>query len=339
MPEITFSLPAILGLFTLFLVIGAGLVWFALRQGGQGQAAAGVIETATPTAEVTATPTMSPIPPTPTITFTPLPSPTPVTYKVALGDTCSSIAYSFKVSINSIVLLNNLPATCDTLYEGQPLLIPQPTPTATAMPTATLNPTEAAIEACEKVEYTVQENDTLSSISFNYAVPMDAIRDFNGLVNDTVRFGQNLIIPLCKKAATPGPTPTPTNPPPYPAPNLLLPPDGAPYTQADDVITLQWASVSTLRENESYAVTVEDITEGQNRRIVDYVTDTKFIVPASFRPADSTAHVLRWSVVTVRQVGTDNDGEPIWEPAGAPSSPRVFTWAGSGSAPAATPGP
>jgi hypothetical protein len=42
-----------------------------------------------------------------------------------------------------------------------------------------------------------------------------------------------------------------------------------------------------------------------------------------------TPHVIRWTVVTVRQTGTDNDGNPIWEPAGAVSDPRVFTWTGA----------
>ena len=99
-----------------------------------------------------------------------------------------------------------------------------------------------------------------------------------------------------------GPTPTPTIPPPYPAPNLLLPSDGAAFTLADDVVTLQWASIGTLRPNEEYQVTIEDVTVDQGRRIVDYVTDTKYIVPTSFRPNDNIAHVMRWWVVPVRDV-------------------------------------
>ena len=67
---------------------------------------------------------------------------------------------------------------------------------------------------------------------------------------DTVFLGQPLVIPLCRKFATPGPTPTATPPPPYAAPNLLLPSNGAPFTIADDTVTLQWASVGSLQENE-----------------------------------------------------------------------------------------
>ncbi len=336
MPAITLSLPAAIGLLALFLVIGAVLVYYALQQTGQ------VVEpTVTPTVTLTTTPTVTPTPDTPTPTNTALPSPTPQTYTVKAGDFCSSIALAFGVSVQSIVLENpQLSADCSNIFEGQTLQIPQPTPTATPPPTATLSPAEATEAACSKIEYTVQENDTLGSISANYNVPMQAIQDYNGLVNQTVRLGQVLTIPLCERAPTPGPTSTPTPPPPYPAVNLLLPPDGAAFSLVDEVVTLQWASIGTLRSNEAYAVTIEDVTEGQGRKEVAYVTDTKYIVPASFRADASLPHVIRWWVLTVRQTGTDEDGNPIWETAGAVSAPRVFTWTGSGGAsPAATPTP
>lgn len=335
MPEITLSLPAMLGIVLVFLAVGAAFVYFGLRQRLGGNVAAAT----TPTATVAQSPTttLTPTPETPTPTNTLLPSPTPAAYSVKQGDTCGGIAYAFGININAIVLLNNLPADCSSLYVGQKLLIPAPTSTPTPLPTETLGPAEATDAACSKVEYTVQENDTMSSISLSYNVPIDSIKEYNGLVNDTVRFGQKLTIPLCRRNATAGPTPTPTPPPPYPAPNLLLPADGAPFTLADDSVTLQWASVGVLRENETYAVTVEDVTEGQGRKIVEYVTDTKFIVPSTFRPSDSTPHVIRWWVLTVRQTNTDKDGNPVREPAGATSAPRVFTWAGSAAAVTPTP--
>jgi LysM repeat protein len=225
MPEITLSLPAVLGLLTLFLATGAFLVYMALRSGGTAAAEA----TPSPTVTVTGTPTLTATPVTPTATWTPEPSLTPFVYTVKSGETCLSIAYSFKVSVQSIVLQNDLPSDCSTLYENQKLLIPQPTPTATALPTSTLGAAEATEAACQKLEYTVQENDTLSGISLNYNVPSADIKEYNGMVNDVVRYGQVLVIPLCRRGATPGPSPTPTLPPPYPAPNLLLPADGAPF--------------------------------------------------------------------------------------------------------------
>jgi LysM repeat protein len=333
MPEITLGLPAALGLLALVLTITVVLIYLLLNR----DSASAAEPTLTPTVTITETPTLTPTPPTPTLTSTPLPSPTPYAYTVQLGDNCGSIAYRFNISIQSIVLLNNLPADCSTLYENQKLLIPQPTPTNTDQPTSTLNPAEATEAACQKLDYTVQENDTLSGISLNYNVPADAIREYNGLVNDVVRFGQKLVIPLCRRGATPGPSPTPTLPPPYPPVNLLLPSDGAAFSNLDAVITLQWASVGALRENEAYAVTVEDITEGEGRKVVAYVNDTKYIVPDEFLLNLPTPHVIRWWVVAVRQVGTDDDGNPIWDPAGAVSTARVFTWTSTGVAVTPTP--
>lgn len=335
MPEVTLSLPAVLGLLVVFIAIGGGLVYFALRQPGQ---AAVLPDTPTPTVTLTPTATITPTPVTPTATSTPQPTPTPQIYRVKLNDTCSSIAFSFGVSIQSIVLLNDLPATCDTLFEGQQLQIPYPTPTITPQPTATLSAAEATEAACDKIDYTVQENDSLSRISANYAVSIAVLKEYNGLVSDVVRSGQRLVIPLCERQLS-NETPTPTIPPPYPAPNLLLPADGAPFTGVDFPISLQWAAVGTLRENEAYAVNLIIVTGGEEQRLVEYVTGTNYLVPASFLPTVNTPHVIRWTVVTVRQTGTDKDGNPIWEPAGAVSSPRVFTWTGAAAGLEITPTP
>ena len=335
MPEITLSLPAVLSLLVLFLVVGAAAVFVVMRMTGGVSTVTSAQGTATVTATLTVTPTS-----TDAMTATPVPTSTtqpPLEYKIALGDTCTSIAVSFGVSVQSIIILNNLPVACNTLSVGQVLKVPLPTPTALPQATNTLEPAQATLAACERVVYTVQANDTLGSISANYAVPGEAIKSYNGLPTDTVYLGMNLTIPLCERAATPGPTPTPTTPPPYPAANLLLPADGASFTLANDNITLQWASIGTLRSNESYSIVIEDVTEGQGRRLVAYANDTKFIVPASFRPKDSAPHIFRWYISTVRQTGTDEQGLPIWSSAGEDSNQRVFSW--QGVAPEATPKP
>jgi LysM repeat protein len=334
MPEVTLSLPIALGLLALFLVVGAIVVYFALSAGLGGKK----LIQPTPIPTETQTPTASPTPtdtPLPTIapTFTVQP---PFTYKVNTGETCGGIAVTFGISVQSIIILNNLASTCP-LSVGQTLKIPYPTATQPALPTNTLQAGDATKAACDKVVVTVQQNDTLSSIALNYAVPIQAIKDFNGLSTDNVFLGESLAVPLCMRAATPGPTPTPTIPPPYPAPNLLLPADGAAFTLANDVVTLQWASIGTLRSNEEYQVVIEDITADQGRRIEDYVTDTKYIIPTSFRPSDNVAHVIRWYVVPVREVGTDSQGQPIWDTAGAQSDQRVFTWVGAAVAGTPTP--
>ncbi len=332
MPEITLSLPVAIGLLALFLALGATMVFFALQQTGKIEE-----PTQTPTITLTVTPSITPTPVTPTLTSTPEPTATPFTYQVKAGDTCGGIAYSFDISVRSIVLLNSLPADCATLFEGQKLLIPYPTPTASPFPTATLSGLDATLAACDKINYTVQENDTLSSIANNYNVPIESIKEFNGMVNNTVYSGMNIVIPLCERNATPGPSPTPTPPPPYPAPNLLLPVDGAHFAITDSTITLQWAAVGALNANEAYQVTVEDITDGSGRRVVGVVQETKYIVPTSFRSPDAIPHIYRWWVSTVRQIGTDEAGKPIWDSAGAASLRRDFTWIGESTAPTPTP--
>jgi LysM repeat protein len=326
MPSITLSLPAAIGLLALFLGIGAIIVFFALRQTPEAIVPPTVTATITATATNTETPTLTPLP---TLTSTPEPSPTPITYLVQANDTCISIAAFFNTSVQSIVTLNSLPAACNTLTINQPLQIPQPTPTASPMPSATYSLAEQTEAACEKVEIIVQSTDTLLSISNSYNVPMEAIKEENGLTSDTVFLGQPLVIPLCRKFATPGPSPTATPPPPYAAPNLLLPANGAPFTIADDSITLQWASVGTLLDNESYQVTIEDITAGLGPSLVDQVADTKYLAPSTIRPTDGVAHIFSWTVEVVRITGSDESGNPIWTSAGTISAPRYFSWIGA----------
>ena len=325
MPVVTLSLPSAVGIIAVVIIVAASIVFFSLR----ASAPPGTFETAdtaTPTLTATAT-----LPSTPTLIPTDVPTSTnipPFDYVVSASDgTCSQIAFNFNISVQSIIIANNLPSTCP-ISVGQALKIPYPTPTIPPAATNTPEPVDATRQACETVPITVQDGDTLSTIALNYAVPPEAIKEYNGLPTDNVFIGSSLLIPLCKRAATPGPTPTATIPPPYPAPNLLLPADGAAFTLANDVVTLQWASVGVLRDGEAYQITVEDVTSDQTRRLTDYVTDTKYIVPTSFRPKDNVAHILRWWVTPVRQAGTDDQGQPIWVASGAVSDKHVFTWVG-----------
>ncbi len=324
MPVVTLSLPTAVGVLAVVIIIAAAVAFFSIRANAPA-GSLGAAETSTPSQ----TPTITP-PPTQTLIPTDIPTPTPVPpfdYTVGAGEYCSTIAFNFGVSVQSIIIANNLPSSCP-LSQGQKIKVPYPTATIPPPATVTPLPVDATKQSCETVPITVQDGDTLSSIAANYAVPPAAIKEFNGLTTDNVFIGANLLIPLCMRAATPGATPTATIPPPYPAPNLLLPADGVAFTLANDVVTLQWASVGVLRDIEAYQITVEDVTSDQTRRLVDYVTDTKYIVPTSYRPKDNVAHVLRWWITPVRQAGTDDQGQPIWVASGAVSDKRVFTWVG-----------
>ncbi len=332
LPELKLSLPAALGLVILVLGLGAALVYVILQSTGNISA-----PTETPTITITPTNTNTPQPTTePTAAPTPTNLP-PISYTVKSGETCSLIAAIYKVSVKSITDLNNLDSDCLTLTEGQTILVPVPTATASPMPTATLSAAEATEQACGTYPYTVQDGDTLMGISLNYNISQESIMNFNGLTSDIIMKGMQLSLPLCERKPTQGPTPTPTLPPPYAQVSLLLPADGTVYTNISDAITLQWASVGTLRENERYAVTVEDVSSGGEKKLVQYVTETKFIVPASLRPLDNTNHIFRWSVVVARQDGSTSDGQPIYVQYGTISAYRVFGWSGTvGAAPAAT---
>jgi LysM repeat protein len=325
MPEVTLGLPVALGLLVVFLVVGALALYLTLKGTGKLPDST-AIPSPSETATITPTQTETLIP-TETPTLTPEP---PIEYVVKDGDSCISIAGLYGSSVPAIVSLNSLNSTCTNLQVGQIIKVPRPTPTSPAAPTGTLEPAAATRAACQTVKYTVQANDTLSGIATNYGVTMQAIIDWNGLSTNNVIIDTQLTIPLCMREATPGPSPTPTTPPPYPAPNLLLPADGSPFTLANDTVILQWASVGVLRENERYQVTIEDVTGGTGRKMTQYVVDTKFIVPVTFRPQDNTSHIMRWMVVTVRQTSTDDQGNPIWSTAGTGSVMRVFGWSGAG---------
>lgn len=320
-PEVKLSLPLAIGLFFLILGVGAAVVFLLLQKSGS------IVEpTAVPTETFTPMPTnTATITPTATMEMTATPL-APIDYVVKDSDLCASIAALFDVSIQSIVLENNLTADC-FLSPGMTLKIPQPTPTATAFPTGTLTSSEATLAACGSYDYVVTNTDTLFGIALNYGVTTDIIKQYNGLTGDIVVVGSTLKIPLCERV-TAGPTSTPTNPPPYAAPNLLLPADGMSYNTSGETITLQWAGVGTLLSNEAYEVVLEDVTEGNGRKITEYVTDTKLNVPITFRPSESTPHVIRWWVTPVRQSGSQDDGSAIYEPAGSRSDYRTFIWSG-----------
>lgn len=333
-PEVKMSLGTLIGLGILVLALIAVVVFLVINQQRGGTVAATateeVTQTATPTLTLspTNTPTLQPEP-----TWTPLP---PLDYVVKANETCSDIAAQFRVSVQSIILANNLSTDC-MLSEGRTIKVPQPTLTPSPVPTATPEAIEAMADICTNtVSIVVSSSDTLQGIAMNYNVAMKDIQDFNKLSGTTIRQGQTLIIPLCDRLPTPGPTLTPTPLPPYPAPNLLLPRSGAAFSATDESVTLQWAAVAALRSNEVYRVKIQDLTSIEEKILVEYVTDTKFILPATFRPTDGNPHIIQWSVTVARQINQDNKN-PIYEEAGITSAFRVFSWIGSGVQPTAAP--
>jgi hypothetical protein len=80
-----------------------------------------------------------------------------------------------------------------------------------------------------------------------------------------------------------------------------------------------------LRPNEYYYVIVEDVTCNCARFLKQATTETRLIVPATFRPTDVKVHVYRWTVTTVR-LRSSGGATAEYDSAGATSPIRDFTW-------------
>ncbi len=187
--------------------------------------------TDTPTVTATATRTATPTTTT-TRTTTPSPTPTPmVTYTVKQGDQLLKIARMFGTTVAAIKAINHLPN--DTIYVGQILIIPPPSPTSTPKPT--IPPSQA---------YVVQPGDQLLKIARKFGITLAALKAANGLTSDVIVPGQVLFIP------TP-PPPTTT-----PRPTATLAPGNVYYTvQTGDRL---------VRIAAMYGVTVEAIQKANN---------------------------------------------------------------------------
>jgi len=310
------------------ILVLAGLAWsyFAFDIGPDPFNPPTDTPTPTPT-----TPPTSTFTPTPTETLVPTITPLPPTdYTIRSGDSCISIAFNANVSVASIIAANAgaVNADCTNLVPGNIIKVPQPTVTPTPLPSATL-PAGANITPAPQATYVVKAGETLAGIARSYGVQVTDLLQSNGLTDpNNIQAGTILIIPL-DKVVLPGDTPTPTVPPPYPMVQLLSPPDGAKFSAGASIV-LQWASVAQLRPDEAYQVTVVNVTANNAQVLRAEVTDSTFVIPATFLPNEVT--LLRWSVVTVRQrASSDAAAPPQWDVAGAASPERGIIWLGGGT--------
>jgi murein DD-endopeptidase MepM/ murein hydrolase activator NlpD len=99
------------------------------------------------------------------------------TYTVRAGDTLSSIAKMFDVSVGTVLSANDLKRG-DALVVGQKLII---------LPVS-------------GVQYTISKGDTISSISKKYKVDVGEIIGFNGFSSesDVLPIGESIIIPFAE---------------------------------------------------------------------------------------------------------------------------------------------
>src|SRR3972149_3677476 len=105
-PRVRLPRPAPLGLLAVFALLAAGLTFGAIQLMGLG-------ERAEPTGTPTITPTITiTLEPSPTETFVPTATPEPPTqYTVVENDSCLALAAFFGGSVQSLVELNQIPAT------------------------------------------------------------------------------------------------------------------------------------------------------------------------------------------------------------------------------------
>jgi LysM repeat protein len=124
-------------------------------------------------------------------------------YAIAKGDSFSTIAKKFHVSVKAIADAN--PGVESTkLHIGQKVHIPAAAAPSTPAMTGTA-PIESASAGGEQT-YTVKSGDNLTKIAGQFGTTIKALRAANGLKTDSIKVGQKLKIPA--KASAPVAVPT-----------------------------------------------------------------------------------------------------------------------------------
>jgi LysM repeat protein len=168
----------------------------------------------------------------------------PLYHTVSWGETLSSIARLYGVTVQAIVDANQLKSP-NTIYVGQKLLIPVP--------------------AEQYVVHIVAQGESLLSIAAKYGVTVWDIAKRNGLWNiNLIYVGQRLLIP----GGGTGPTPTPQPTPPQTSEAIIISSPAANSDVRNPITVTGWGSAF---EN-SLAVDVLDasgITIAQGQATVD----------------------------------------------------------------------
>ncbi len=290
--------------------------------------------TISPTITPTPRPTDTPTPTlAPTVTPTPLPTATPeppVAHTIRAGETLISIALLYDVSLDSLVLLNNLSA--DTIQSGQQILVPLPTATPPLQSVLVeINGQQVMADPTDCTLHTVAEGDSLFGIALKYGMGIDVILKVNRLTDRALlQPGDTVCIPdlIYDETAFVGlvsdnrprwePTPG--------GPRLLYPPPGAQLTPPTQGVLLQWLAERNLATNEQYMVEITDISAAESRPHRIFTRQTSFLVPPTWGPATGEPQpTFRWRVSVVSVTGQRSDG--VFNYAyNSPSSEAAFAW-------------
>jgi LysM repeat protein/beta-lactamase class D len=109
-------------------------------------------------------------------------------YRVVRGDSLTSVARQYGLSVAALAAANGMSANSE-LRIGQTLKLPQPGATAKAAPAA-----PSAGKATANGRYTVRGGDTLSSIARRFGISVDSLREWNGLTGSDLLAGSRLIV-------------------------------------------------------------------------------------------------------------------------------------------------
>jgi len=133
--------------------------------------------------------------------------------------------------------------------------------------------------------------------------------------------GQQMRVPAPTPTPTLSPTPsgsetaTPTATATFNAPSPQSPTDRSLF-RANELVTLRWVPSGTLGPNETYRITVENITDG-----VVYVTDTTetaYLLPQEWQAVGEDRAEYRWIISVIDR---DNPSNPSYT-----TEPLTFIW-------------
>lgn len=350
----TFSPWLVVGAVAVLALVGGLLLWFSGLPSTSEAPLPGVTRTRTPRPTVVIVVTATPV--ADTATPTTRPTPYMIEYIVQSGDTLSTIAREFNVSVDTLREVNDL--TGDIIRAGDKLLIPQPTPTPGAQsltsPSPPPTPTEAAFSTPTLIPvvndnnkpqpattptptpgvvvYYIQSGDTLSTIAKVFSTTVQAIMDLNKLTDTTIRVGQVITVPVGAWTPTRTPTivivPTVTETPVfvYGAPALLSPPQGASIAK-ESPVTFQWTGVGVLGADEYYVLALR-FEEGGEERIESYNVGHATSLRLAEPPANPGTGDYTWYVVAVRGSGCGPASPAAVNPCAIspPSMSRTFSW-------------
>ena len=258
---------------------------------------------------------------TPVSPTEPTPGPLVAVHAVQAGETLSSIALQYSVTVEEIQQANGMQGTL--IRAGDELVIPIPqviseNSSQTSVPTV--------------FRYTVQPGDTIVSIAVRFGATVEGILNASGIsANDFIRPEQVLRIPVDAPSTVvsssesarnvPGLRTSPAN---YAAPRLLEPTDRASLPRSQEII-FRWISVDLLAPNEWYVLRIWPVSGSVGLLPAVWTKATSHRLHPDAVPVAGAATEYGWQVTVVRILPDQGEGRGI-QAASIPSEVRNFLW-------------